>query len=107
MSQNANIYILSSKIHRTLKSGVTYAGHSHTPADCKEGVRIEGSLRRAQDARSDQFLRLQIKVSRAQRYDFGDGRFAVADDDLLAGADLTKVSAQVVLEVGNLDGCHT
>ena len=107
MSQNANIYILSSKVHRALKSSVAYAGHSHTPADCKKGVGVEGFLSRAQNTLSDQFLRLQIKIAGVQGYDLGNGRFAVANDYLFAGPDLTKVRAQVILEVRDLDGGHT
>ena len=103
MSQNANMYILSSKIHRALKSGVCYPGHSHLAADCEKGISVEGFLRRAQDALSDQVLRFQIKIEGVQRHNFGDGRFTVADDDLFAGADLAQVGTQVILEVSDLD----
>jgi hypothetical protein len=67
VSQNANIYILSSEVHCALKSSVAYARHSHTPADCKEGFGVEGFLKCPQDALGDQFLSFQIKIAAASR----------------------------------------
>ncbi len=90
MSQNANIYIPSRKIQSTVNGGVTYAWHAHASSDRKEGVGVEGLLGQAQGTLGDQFLFFKIEIDSAQGHDFGDGRFAVANDDLFTGSHLAR-----------------